>query len=390
MDILLNKLWRINIIFCAGIAITTIYELADITSLLFYCSFVITAVCMWLCLKKPVTKYTRNTLIFLIYLILFGLISVVQGGIGFAYLKKFIIYITTLCSFYVVLKIQPNRRTVNLLLGSNVVMSILYIIRSRADGAYVQEMLWLFFSNPNFAGMWLFMSMSLLVATLFFVKKRFWQIILLALAGQLAYLCFQTDSRNILLAIGYMVLLCVVCLISKVPQFKKWMLFAADLYPLLFALAYMYLVANDLVSEGINEALVSEGKPITSRFAIWEEAFTYIGQRPLLGAYSIVQGGSGSFQLHNTHIDMWAAYGTVGFVLFLIYIYRILKEANDSCNTKGAMVALAGFICMTLMGSAEASLYSTGMGMYIFISSFLLLSNYLNQNRIHEDHLSIN
>ena len=54
------------------------------------------------------------------------------------------------------------------------------------------------------------------------------------------------------------------------------------------------------------------------------------------------------------------------------------------------MFALAGFMCMTLMGSAEASLYATGMGMYIYVSSFLLLANYWNQQQQHEGHISVN
>lgn len=389
MDITLNKLWRINIICCAGIALTTLFELGNITSILFYLSFFISAACMWLCLRKPVSRYSRNTLIILLYLVLMGLLSVLQGGLSFAYLKKFIIYITTLSSFYISSKIQANSRTVSLLLGSNLLVSVFYIIRSQAEDAYIQNTLFLFFGNPNFAGMWLFMSAMLLVVTVLLVKKKFWKIVVAALAGCLIYLCFETQSRNIWFAIGYAALLCVVCIVSKIPQFKKWMLFAVDLYPLLFVFAYMFLISNNLISESINDALVSDGKPITSRYIIWNEAFDAIKARPIFGAYSTIQGGTGSFQLHNTHIDMWAGYGTVGLSFFLLYIYRIMKEVNDSCNSKGAMFALAGFICMTLMGTAEASLYATGMGMYIYVSSFLLLFNYLNHKKEHENRISV-
>ena len=389
MDVLLNKFWRLNIICCAGIALTTLYEKGDITSLLFYLSFLITAFCMWLCLRKPVTRYSGNTLLILLYLVLMGFISVMQGGVSFAYLKKFIIYITTLSSFYIASKIHANSRTVAYLLGSNIVVSVFYMIRSQAEGAYIGDVLLLFFSNPNFTGMWLFMSIMLLVVTLFLVKKKFWKCIIAALAGYLVYLCFETEARNIWFAIGYAAFLCVLCLAARVPRFKKWVLFAIDLYPLLFAVAYMFAIANNMITEDVSDLLVSEGKPITSRYAIWKTAFDAIKERPLFGAYSTIGGGSGSFQLHNTHIDMWAAYGTVGLSFFLWYIYRIMKEVNDFCNSKGAMFALAGFMCMTLMGCAEAGLYSTGMGMYIYVSSFLLLANYLNRKQQNESCISI-
>ena len=390
MNKLLNRLWCANILCCTGIAISTIYEMTNIASLLFYVSFLVTAASLYLCLNGRVSLYVRNTVLVLIFIMLLALISVLQGGMSFAYLKKFIIYMTTLSSYFIALKFRPTTGTVKLLLGSNAVVSIMYILRSQAEGAYIQDTLWLFFSNPNFAGMWLFMSTMLLVVTLFFVKKTIWRIPLVAGTAYLVYLCFQTGSRNIWFALVYAVALCAVCLLAKTHRFKKWMLFAINLYPLLFVFCYMFLTKKGLISEGITDMLVSEGKPITSRYIIWKEAFSYIGKRPLFGAYSLVGGGSGSFQLHNTHIDTWAAYGTVGLILFLVYIYRIMKEANDSCNTKAAMFALAGFMCMTLMGSAEASLYSTGMGMYIYVSSFLLLANYWNQQQQHEGHISVN
>lgn len=390
MDTLLNKLWRLNIICCAGIAITTVYEMSGITSLLFYVSFLITAACLLLCLQKRISGYSANTILLLMLLVAAGLFSVLQGGFRFAYLKKFIIYITTLSSFFVATKTRVSGRTVGVLLGSNLVVSLVYILRSRAAGAYIQQYLWLFFSNPNFAGMWLFMSAVLLVVTVVLVKKRFWRAILLVITGYLTYLSFQTGSRNIWFSIGYAAVLCVLCIIAKKSRFKKWQLFVVDMFPLLFVFAYMFVISKDLVTESVSDIIVSDGKTITSRFAIWRNAFEFIGKYPLFGAYSVIGGGSGSFQLHNTHVDMWAAYGTVGLVLFLVYIYRIMKEVNDSCNTKGAMFALAGFMCMTLMGTAEASLYATGMGMYIYVSSFLLLANYMNQRGKNEDRISLN
>lgn len=389
MDALLNKFWRLNIICCAGIAITTVYEMSGITSLLFYVSFLVMAACLLLCLQKRVSQYAANTLILLLFLVLAGLLSVLRGGFAFAYMKKFIIYITTLSSFYIATKTRVAERTVRVLLGSNLIVSLVYILRSREPGAYIQKTLWLFFSNSNFAGMWLFMSAVLSVAAVFLVRKTFWRAVLLVITGWLIYLALQTDARNIWFCVGYAVILCAVCILTKKCRFKRWQLLAVDLFPLIFVFAYMYLISNGLVAEEISDTLVSDGKPITSRFTIWTESFEMIGKYPLFGAYSAIGGGSGSFQLHNTHIDMWAGYGTVGLILFLVYIYRIMKEVNDSCNTKGAMFALAGFMCMTLMGTAEASLYATGMGMYIYVSSFLLLANYMNQRGKNEGRISV-
>lgn len=390
MDLLLNRLWRINIVFCAGIAVTTLYELPGITSMLFYASFMITAICMWICCSGKITQYLAGTVYVLIFIILFGIISVAQGHLSFDYLKKFIIYIATLISFFVSVRMNVSKGTVKVLLTSNVIVSVLYVVRAQADGAYIQETLWLFFSNPNFAGMWLFMSLMLLLVAAMYASKKLIKCTLVALAICLGYLCFQTGARNVWFSIGYAVVLSGVCLLSKTTRFKKRFIFAICIFPLIFALAYMFVISNGLFTESISDALVSEGKPITSRFAIWRNAFEYIGSYPLFGAYSVIGRGSGSFQLHNTHIDMWAAYGTVGLVLFLVYIYRIMKEVNDSCNTKGAMFALAGFMCMTLMGTAEASLYATGMGMYIFVSSFLLLANYMNRREKNENRISLN
>lgn len=381
MDRQLNAIWQINIICCAGIAITNVYELYSITSLLFYISFIITALSMYLCMRKPVTGYTQNTLIVLFFLVIFGVVSILPGSLNFGYIKKFLIYVTTLFSYYISFKLRPADRTVKYLLYSNVLVSITYIIRSQARGAYQNKLLYLFFSNPNLTGMWLCMSMMLLAITVFFVHRKMIKLALLAMAAQLGYLCMQTEARNIWLALVLACVLGALCISSRTVKYKKFFIFLVDLFPLLFAWIYMLILKYGVLVAQLTSLLVSKGKPLTSRFAIWTEAFEHIKKYPIFGAYSVVGNGSGSFQLHNTHIDVWAAYGTVGLVLFLVYVYRIMREANARSASKGSMIALTGFMCMTLMGNAEASLYSTGMGMYIYVSSFLILANYFNQRK---------
>lgn len=372
-----NKLFRIDITICALIAATAVLQMSAATSLLFYISFFVSMTVFLVSLhKNPMDIFQKRTVLCLVCIIIFGFISIASGQINFVYIKKYLIYITALCTFYAAVATKAEEKTIRLLQTEVFVISVLFIYRSFAPGAYIVGRLWLFFSNPNFAGMWI---MTLAILNLFNViifQKIIAKLLALAVTGYMLYLCYMTNARNIWLSLALFLTFLGYILVRRKPKLSKLVIFCVVSFPLLFAFIYLIKMENGGFSEQLTDMVVSEGKSISSRYAIWMEALEYFKLRPIFGAYSIAQGGSGAFQLHNTHIDILAAYGLVGIILFLRYTYGIYVIAVRN-STEQTLMIMAGFAATVFfMGSGEASLFSSGMGLYIFCAAFLLLRDY--------------
>lgn len=380
-DQIQNILFRLSVFCCTGIAIATIYEQKTIASNLFYASFFINFVAFINCIQwKLETKNLRFTAEIFLFICIFGLVSIISVNATLNYMKKFIIYVTVLSNYFIAATVRPSKRTVYSLLGCNSLLAVLYIIKSQSADAYAGQRLLLHFSNPNFAGMWLSMTAMLLVVTMVFLKRRILKIIVIALAAYVMYLCYETGARNVVLAASYIIFLLMYCMISKDKRFSKEVILILDIFPLVFAVGYVLIIKYVGFSGWILEHFTDVGKTATSRYEIWEYAFSNIRSNILFGAYRTLGGGTGVFQLHNTHLDTWASYGTIGFALFYIYLYKIIQTVNSRNTGLKAMIALSGFVVMLFIGTGEAGLYANGMGMYIYVASFLMLSNYFSMD----------
>lgn len=372
-----NQLFRFNITVCALIFATSIYEITNITSILFYFSFIISLAIFSLCINGKVTSLQQNTLLVLALVAFMGFISVFQGEITFNYLKKFIIYVTALSLFYAATTIKTEKKTVKLILLESIVLSVLCIIKSFSRDAYdTHDCLVLNFSNPNFTGMWLMTLAMLDVFLLLYVKKPVYKLMMIGVIGYMFYLCYLTDARNVWLSMGLFAAISALIIITKKKRFGKVTVFLIAIFPLLFALSYLWISEHGGFSEELADTFASEGKKMNSRVEIWKEAFSYFKEKPVFGAYSFAQNGLGTFQFHNTHVDTLTAYGVVGFILFVKCMYNIIVMAMQNSTTYKLVVLMCFISTVIFMGMGEASLFSTGMGLYIFCSAFLLLENY--------------
>lgn len=374
---LTNQLFRVNITICSLIAVTAVFQMDSVTSFLFYMSFIVSISAFLTSIhKRSMDIFQKKTVICLMMIIFFAFISIISGQLSFSYIKKYLIYITALCTFYAAVVTEAEGKTIHLLLREVFIVCVIYICRSFAPGAYVAGRLWLFFTNPNFAGMWIMTLAILNIFTVLISRKIIVKIVVLCISGYMLFLCYMTNARNVWLSVALFVVFLVYILVKRNNRLSNFVIFCIVSFPLLFAFAYLLKMESGGFSAQLTDMIVSEGKSISSRYEIWMQAMEYYKLRPILGAYSIVQGGTGSFQYHNTHVDILTAYGLVGMVLFLCYMYEIYAIAvRDS--TKQTLMIMAGFAATVFfMGSGEASLFATGMGLYIFCASFLLLRDY--------------
>jgi len=122
------------------------------------------------------------------------------------------------------------------------------------------------------------------------------------------------------------------------------------------------------------DVLFSEAKALSSRTEVWTNAFEMIKAHSITGAYYQISDGTGSSQMHNTHIDVWASYGTIVFILLIIYLIRIVISISEKCTLKLQTISVIAFLGIIVMGTGEAALFSGGVGIYILSCSFLLLA----------------
>lgn len=232
------------------------------------------------------------------------------------------------------------------------------------------------FSNPNFTGMWL---LHLAIYTLLFIidqkKRPIIRLFSVALFAALNWLIFQTKARSCLIGLFFFV---CICLIGKI--FKKYIaqkpvfILLVVTVPILLVAVYRYLL-NAWWFQRIFSFLVSDGKGLDSRLAVWNPALESLKTHLILGNYSGISHGTGASQLHNTHLDVICSYGVIPFILFLYMIYSVCRKAAAQPMNGFNYYALCGFMSVIVMGSFEAAVVAGAMGMNILTAGLMILAN---------------
>lgn len=105
-------------------------------------------------------------------------------------------------------------------------------------------------------------------------------------------------------------------------------------------------------------------------------ALNHVAQSPIIGAYSQISGGTGTGHMHNTHLDMVASYGIPVMVLMCVLLQKYLHQDGKIYTNKNDFIYILGFACSIMLGIGEAALFSGGIGIYVFIGAFLMMTNY--------------
>lgn len=367
----------------AGIVVLTVLGAESISSALFMLTFLI-VVLLWV--MGAVRRVTWTDVIFLLAVGL-ALGNVVTNAwiegakVGFSYFKKYIMFISTLFYFQAAHKLRIDNKTENFLLTTNSVLAVFFAVYFCLNQVEVYLMnnrisnyLTFGFTNPNLTALFL-MCIYLGELLQFFrnrsVYRKIWH---LFLAVVVLYFIWETESRNCILTLVAVTVLCIWLRFAKNGfRIPKWFSFLIAVWPIVFAVAYVAFVQNQWV-QTIFSFMVSEGKNIDARLTIWLSALQYYAESPLLGAYSQISRGTGMSQMHNTHVDILASYGTLILILVCYLLYSVIHSGNGR-NVKEDTMARICFAGTIIMGMGEAALFSGGLGIYIFAGMFLLLCN---------------
>lgn len=299
-------------------------------------------------------------------------------AVSFSYIRKLIMFWSTILLLSVVKDHQPEPREVRFLFRGNTLLACfllgMYLVKGQAlyrINGIITGYLTFGFTNPNLAAVFLsaICMVELIRAGTVRGKKKLAHLLLGAV---LAFFVSETKARNAQVIL--VVFLAVSCLgrvsTGGFPGRRTPGLLAAA--PLLFALGYLLLVSADWV-QSLFSFLAGEGKGLDSRVWIWKFALEAFLASPLLGAYSQISGGTGASQMHNSHLDILASYGVPTFLL----VWQLLRRLLEGDGKGGsAAVCRGAFFALLLSGLGEAILFSGGMGIYLYAGLLRLLANF--------------
>ncbi len=348
----------------------------------FYVTFVLVLALYLLNCKR----YFQLLDILAVVIVMLAMISVAvnyllsDGAASFDYFKKVLIFSTTILFMIICTKIPISRFSVNYLIWTFTLLSVfclVYYYLNRSSLYSGLNLLYFNLENPNFAG--LFFAVFSMSQFAFAMRKTFLaqRILHIALGVFCVYLVFQTQARNaeislILYAVVSVLMLLVFFFKKKDVAIPKWLGVFTAVFPIAFALLYVSLVSNSFF-QSLFSFFSGIGKGLDARESIWRFAFENVKAHPVFGAYYQISDGTGMSQMHNTHVDIVASYGIPVLIIVCCYLYLLIVNGKRYTNIMPFMCMLAFMFSITL-GMGEAALFSGGQGLYVFVSSFLLLS----------------
>lgn len=366
----------IELLLVFGIVIGTIMQVSSLISLCFYLSFLVLLAYAFKRALSVKFGFLPLLLVFLtvISVLINGWLSP-EASWGFSYFKKMFMFIAFCLFFYFVteddidVKCGKSIRRMPILMAVLLVVSYYSGFNERMLGRYLT----LGFTNPNFTGMWLLHFF--IFAFLGMIDKcetKTVRIISALLLLPIVHLITMTKSRSCLLALVAYGGFCLAAYVVKNRRRMRWISVIALFFPLLFALAYQYLLTSVWFVD-IFEVFSAEGKGLDSRSGVWISAIEAIQGSPLWGDYSGISDGTGMSQMHNIYLDVFASYGLGVGVLFFVLLLGRCNQIIDHADNFYQYCAMSGFLAVIIMGTFEAAMVSGAMGMNILTALLVAL-----------------
>lgn len=371
---------KIEMIFVSLIIFFTLVKQGALISLCFSMSFIV--LLCYAVYRATNTRYSLN----LVLLIIVAFVNVVVNALtsseailGFDYFKKLLMFL----AFMLMLDFAQNDDisvdTYNLVLRLPSAMALMlvcsYFFVGNTD-RYAGGIT-LGFSNPNFTGMWLvhlFIYVFLLEISI--KHNRFIKITIGLVLVIMAWLIYETKARSCLIGLFLFLLLCVMGKVTNESFSKKPIVWSAViLIPIIVVLLYQSLLNAGWFVNAF-AAFVSDGKGLDSRLAVWQPAIKAFMGSPIFGDYCGISQGTGTSQLHNTHLDVLVSYGILPFVLFVVALLKLSRNITRHDMSFFSYTAFSGFLSIIIIGTFEAGVVSGAMGLNILTVGLIVLANY--------------
>lgn len=382
-----TRLFKLLFLVTAGIVVTQSLGQGWLTSYLFLLTFPLT-VALWI---YSVRRELSSLDLLMVGIVALAMLSVMINAAAtttmpsFGYIKKLIMFAMTLMFLQTCYRVRVDQSVVDVVYRVADILTIYFIFLFFADPAVNYQIngrhsayLTFRFSNPNMTALFLACLYMLELYRLFTPEKWYWKLLHILMAVALAVFIVLTQSRNVLLILVVFTVICAVLILRRSNRLRlgKWISALIAVFPGVFVLVYVAIVNTPWINK-VFAFLVGEGKGLDSRLEIWESGIGYMASFPFLGAYSEISNGTGTFQMHNTHLDIACSYGVPVLVLVCYLLWRYLNQQNRVYTNKESFTYVLGFACAILMGIGEAALFSGGLAIYVFVGGFLLMANHM-------------
>lgn len=292
-----------------------------------------------------------------------------EEEMSMAYFTDHLVFLSTILFLFVIMNSEPTQRTCRFILGVNVVVAYIYPISYRffPQGDKFLD-LYLNFSNPNLAAMWLLQAVLYATVSVLVLQHPVARLMAAVSIPINVWLLLQTNARNSLVAVALFAVLCGWVIWKRKPHFSKLWIVFINILPILFVPFYLAYVEM-VVDRGWLDFLVGDGKQLDSRVWIWQNRFRAIETLWPIGNYA--QMGANA---HNSHMVLLCSYGIIGLVLGTYYLCAVCMEINQNLRSRKNMYALTAFFAVIFMGLGEGALFAGGLGIFVPACGFLLLA----------------
>lgn len=369
----------------AGIIFMQLLGNNTLVSLLFYLTFVV-VFALWILFEiKNLDKnglFGMLAIILPVIAVLFN--AMVQNAdLSFEYFKKLMMFATTIMLFRVSSKLTIKKSDILYIQKLISAIAIAFIVVFFVDPVeiyrfreYITPFLTFKFQNPNLASMFLmcfliFEFLTLLQSDTW--RKKVFHIVLFVF---LLFFVIKTQARNSIIAVTIFFILYFIITLVKNVNFKinKTVSAIVVIFPILFVAIYTQIINSEFLSD-LFSFLEADNKDLDSRIIVWQEAIGYITEALFFGAYHQISDGTGSFQLHNTHLDILVSYGAPTLIAVCIFLIQLVNNRDAVYANKSSLTYMIGFISTIFLGLGEAALFSGGLGIYMWSALFLLMRN---------------
>lgn len=378
-----NILIAIQILLSSFICIFQLLGKKELVSICFSITFIVLIILNFneIALKNYIiNKNGRNIILIIIFTLIFIFFNS-RLMISFEYLKKYIMFISTLLFFYNVVSLKKIEffliKTIYFsffLVSSTYIFFFLknrnmcYLFNNRVSNSLTFGM-----ENPNKTGLYILCLTIYSILLMVTLKNKILKISCFIILIFYIYFLLETDARNSL--ISFFLFSIFMLVVIKGKKISKIIINFMLYYPLIFAIFYMVLIESSVIQKNFN-FLISEGKSLTSRVLIWKVGFEYFIKSPLIGVYYEISDGTGNSQMLNTHLDILFSYGIIIFFMTMNFLRNIITTVNKGKFNFIKSLSLLGFFACIFSGAGEAALFSGGTGYHILVGSLLLFTRY--------------
>ena len=377
-----NNIFKFIFVLSGTMIIGRLFDINILTSVSFYLSFICVLI-LWMVVFISRTSKIDLFVLLMITLALINSLISIEKEVSFSYFEKYIMFTSSVLFLSICYRIRLTKLDEKFLHKFNLLLFglvVLVLLIKRYECFYYTNTgvtyLTLGFKNPNTTALFLTCIVIYAIVSLLSSPTKIEKLSGIAIVVLGLVLVALTKSRTSLTILVLFIFFAILSLIRKKPWYPKNNFFCAviSVFPFIFAVVYQVIMKHGWNITRL-DFLVSEGKALSSRQSVWEDAFLLIREHPLVGNYGFIYDSSIQ-QMHNSHLDVAVTYGLLILLFVCILLYCVLSHTmKNTRRDEKSYLSTWGFVSVLLLGIGEAALFSGGLSFYLMVGGLTTIAN---------------